>query len=57
MKREAMIFDLIKYELEFLLSNPEHLDDVADWIASKYLENLSDVFLQELWNIKINENN
>ena len=55
MKRENMIFDLIKYELEFLISNPEWLDDVSNWIANKSLEGLSDAALQELWDTKIKE--
>jgi TusA-related sulfurtransferase len=52
--REEMILDLIKYELEFLISNPEHMEDIAEWIVSNALSKLDVDELQELWNIKIN---
>lgn len=33
MKREQMIEALTKYELEWLMDNPEHLADVAKFLA------------------------
>ena len=54
MKREKMILDLMRYELEFLISNPQHINDVADWIISNSLSKLDDDKLQDLWNLKIN---
>lgn len=33
MKREQMIEALTKYELEWLIDNPEHLQDVAKFLS------------------------
>lgn len=56
MNRDQMILDLIRYELDFLISNPEHINNVANWIVSGALSKLDDDKLQDLWNVKINQN-
>lgn len=50
MTREKMILQILKNELEFLINNPEFLDDVTIWIP--YLQTLSDNQIFKLWQNK-----
>ena len=50
--KDQMIKDIIRHELEFLVSNPEYIEDVTDWIANGSLFNLNNEQLKEMWNTK-----
>ena len=47
MTREQMILALTKYELQWLLDNPEHFNDVAKFFADGGFNNLTDAELQD----------
>ncbi len=50
MTREKMILQLLKFELDFLISNPEMINDIVIWIP--FLQSLSDQQILKLWQQK-----
>jgi hypothetical protein len=55
MERKQMINDLIEYELQFLISNPENISDVIEWIANGSILKLDDEKLKDLWVLKFED--
>lgn len=51
--REVMIYELIKYELEYLISNEDELEEVAEFFCNGGYSNLSDERLKDLYITKI----
>lgn len=51
--RELMIKELIKYELEFLISNEDKLEEVAEFFSNGGFSKYSDEQLKELYIDKI----
>ena len=45
-----MILQLLEFELEFLISNPEMINDIVIWIP--FLQSLSDEQILKLWEKK-----
>ena len=55
MKREQMIFDLIKQELDFLISYPDKINLTTEWLIKHNPNDLNDTQLEQLWQLKIGE--
>lgn len=50
MTRETMLLQIIKRELQYLIDNPEFINDVTVWIP--FLQTLSDKQILKLWEKK-----
>jgi hypothetical protein len=51
--RDLMINELIKYELEFLISNEHELEEVAEFLCNGGFSNYTDERLKDIYITKI----